>query len=259
MSNAPFPNPYQIPGAALAVDTADRQPQQVPAGNGLAWISTAWAIFRQQPGLFIAMTVLLWIVNIALSLVPFVGQLASPLLSPVLMGGFMLAVSKVDRGERTEVADLFAGFKINFSQLLVVGAIFLGLGMVLFIVAAVAVFAAVALGLDLEGGLSPGLLVAAVMIVMLSMLLIMMLMFTMSYATVLVMLGNDQPADAYQLAFKAFIVNFVPFLIYGLVSSLLYLLGILPLFLGLLIVSPWMTIAIYTGVKDMFPHMARTT
>ena len=76
---------------------------------------------------------------------------------------------------------------------------------------------------------------------------------------VLVMLGNDQPADAYQLAFKAFIVNFLPFLIYGLVSSLLYLLGILPLFLGLLIVSPWMTIAIYTGVKDMFPHMARTT
>ncbi len=258
MSNVPFPNPYQIPGAQLAAADADHQPLKVPAGNGLTWIGDAWAIFRQQPGLFIGITLLLVIINITVGTVPFVGQLASMLLSPVLMGGFVLVARKVERGERTEIGDLFAGFKQNLNPLLVVGAIYLGLAVALFLIGALAVFAAIATGFDAGSGLSPGLLFAAIMTALLALLLIMMLMFTMSYASVLVMLGHDQPTDAYRLAFQAFVVNLLPFLLFGLVSSLLYLLGILPLILGLLVVSPWMTIAIYTGVKDMFPHIDRT-
>lgn len=274
MNQDATPNPYEIPAATLAT-SRDQAPRQVPAMNGLDWVVSAWAIFRQRPGLFIGMTLLMAIINFALGMLPLIGMLAS-LLSPALIGGFALATCKVDRGEPADIGDLFAGFKQNFSQLLVVGAIFLGISFVLLLVGGIVVGICLALGLDFDRGLSPGLLVAGIMALMLSMLLIMMLFITMSYAAMMVMLGNFEPVAAYRQAFNAFWVNILPFLVFGVASGLLYALCMLPLLLGLidttlmlagivpmlllllLLVSPWMTVAIYTGVKDMFDGVANT-
>ena len=272
MNQDATPNPYEIPVATLA-QSQDRRPRRVPAMNGLSWLESAWDIFKQRPGLFIGMTMLMLVINFALGMLPVIGLLAS-LLSPALIGGFALATCKTDRGEHADVGDLFAGFKQNFSQLLVVGAIFLVISLVLMLAGGIAIGVCFAMGLDFNTGLSPGLLVAGMMGFMLSMLLIMMLFVTMSYASMMVMLGNFEPVAAYQQAFNAFWVNILPFLVFGLASGALYALCMLPLLLGLidstlffagmipmlllilLLVSPWMTIAIYTGVKDMFDDVA---
>ena len=47
-------------------------------------------------------------------------------------------------------------------------------------------------------------------------------------------------------------MNILPFLIYGLVAMVLVILGSLPLMLGLLVVVPLLTIAIYTAYRDIF-------
>ncbi|HVL01637.1 MAG TPA: BPSS1780 family membrane protein [Dongiaceae bacterium] len=262
------PNPYQIPGTQLT-QAGEIRLRRVPAMNGLEWLTDAWGLFRRRPGLFIGLTLLMAIINFALGMVPLIGLFAS-LLSPVFLGGFALAASKIDRGEPAEVGDLFAGFKQNFSQLLVVGAIFLGIGFVLMMVGGIVVAVCFALGFNMNTGLSPGLLVTGMMAIMVAFLLIMALFITMSYAAMIVMLTNCEPVAAYREAFNAFLVNFMPFLVFSAASAFLYGVSALPLTLGLidtdlllvgvlpmlgfvvLVVSPWMTIAIYTGVKDMF-------
>lgn len=248
-------NAYQIPASRLAPEAPDAPTLvRVPAGNGLTWIGDAWRLFRLEPGLLVGLSLLQWVISTGMGSVPFLGQLASAVLSPTLLAGFFLAVWKLDRGERASVDDLFAGFRLRFGPLLVVGLIFLGICLALLLLGAAVV--AIGIGLGLENvSQHPGLLMAVVLLVCLALMLILMALFTMNYATVLVMLSHCEPGAAYRLAFRAFMVNVLPFLVFGLASSLLYLLGLLPLLLGLLIVSPWMTIAIYTGMKDLFPNL----
>src|SRR6188472_2268462 len=53
---------------------------------------------------------------------------SSALFSPVISGGIMLGCEAVRRGERLEVGYLFAGFQRHFGKLVAIGAISLGLG-----------------------------------------------------------------------------------------------------------------------------------
>jgi hypothetical protein len=55
----------------------------VPAGNAFEWLKQGWAMFVVNPGIWIAMTVILIIIFVALSIVPLIGQLAAQLLTPV--------------------------------------------------------------------------------------------------------------------------------------------------------------------------------
>jgi hypothetical protein len=88
-------NPYRAPQAHVAdASSGDgnlvEDPKTVDAGRGLAWLSEGWALFKQAPAIWIAITVIAGVAFIALGLIPMLGQLVSPLLSVVVGGGIML-------------------------------------------------------------------------------------------------------------------------------------------------------------------------
>jgi uncharacterized membrane protein len=58
--------------------------------------------------------------------------------------------------------------------------------------------------------------------------------------------------DAMRLSFFACLRNFLPFLVYGVISAALLLLAMIPLGLGLLIMIPTMTASLYVSYKDIF-------
>ena len=64
-------NPYAAPKAAVADETtvlnADFVPggQSRPIGNGWTWIADGWDLFKRQPGMWIGIVLLLFVIMIA--------------------------------------------------------------------------------------------------------------------------------------------------------------------------------------------------
>ena len=54
--------------------------RSVPSGHGWDWIASGWAMFKRQPGAWVLIAVVLGVAVIAISLIPFVGSIALPVL-----------------------------------------------------------------------------------------------------------------------------------------------------------------------------------
>ncbi len=106
----------------------------VPAGNGWTWIADAWAFTGEQRWTFVGIFLLIVVLQIVANFIPIIGALAMTLLSPVLVGGFLLGCEAVRRGERLEVGHLFAGFQRHTAKLVGLGALSLAFGIVAAIV-----------------------------------------------------------------------------------------------------------------------------
>ena len=72
------------------------------------------------------------------------------------------------------------------------------------------------------------------------------------FAPALVILNDMGAVEAMKRSFSGCIKNILPFLLYGVIAMVLVILGMIPLFLGLLVVIPVLTAAIYTSYKDIF-------
>lgn len=85
-----------------------------------------------------------------------------------------------------------------------------------------------------------------------AMLLGIPLAMAMYFAPALVALERVPVMRSFALSFMGCLRNILPFLVYGLVALVLFVLGALPFLLGLLVVMPLLTIAIYTAYEDIF-------
>jgi uncharacterized membrane protein len=96
-------------------------------------ISRGWALVRDNPGLTMGSTLLIWVVTLALAMIPLIG-LAVIFVGPVLMGGLYYVFIRRIRGETPEIADAFAGINLAFLQLGLAGvvtALLIAVGMAL--------------------------------------------------------------------------------------------------------------------------------
>jgi uncharacterized membrane protein len=226
----------------------------------LLWISEAWQLFKQQPGTWIGAVVLFYLVLILVSIVPLIGGLAVTILTPMLSAGLVMGARRQDRAGRFQISHLFAGISTCAGPLALVGLAYLLLAIGIGIIAALlfgAVFASMSTTMDLSA-LNPedmSLVVGNPVIllpVLVALLLGIPLAMAMYFAPSLVALDRVPVLQAFRLSFVGCLKNILPFLVYGLVAMVLVILGSLPLMLGLLVVLPILTIAIYTAYRDIF-------
>jgi hypothetical protein len=85
-------------------------------GNGIE-------LFKKDIGNFVLFTLLVVGVSAGLSFVPFVGSLASVVISPPLSVGYFFVADKIRRGEAYTFNNFFDGFKAPFGQLVVLSLI----------------------------------------------------------------------------------------------------------------------------------------
>lgn len=262
----PEPNPYAPPRADLQPppndldDAALDQPRNLPAGRGWAWITEAWVLFKDAPGSWIGALLLFYVILIVASLIPLVGGLASSLLGPMFSAGLMLGAHAQFRGDGFTVSYLFAGVTRKGGPLLLVGLAYLG-GVILMGLILAALFAGflASSGLEMNAdGLDPSqlenaaVLQTVVLPVLVVMLLAIPLAMAMFFAPALVALNDVPVLRAFKLSFLACLKNILPFLVFGLAAMLMVLVGALPFGLGLLVVMPILTIAVYTAYRDIF-------
>ena len=249
-------NPFEAPTAHVEDakttidDTLCSEPNRVAAGRGASWWGEAWRIFRQSPGLWIGIGIVLIIIQFALGKIPVVGDLATSLLFPVFGAGLILGCHSLDCGEDLTFGHLFAGFQVNFGRLLMIGVLTLVGFTIIFLVAMALGWGG---GVASSGSRSIAAMMSGLLLVGLVVLLLMIpVIMATWYAPALVVLHDISAFDAMKMSFSGCLRNFLPFLVYGLMFILLAIVATLPIGLGWLVLMPVMFCSTYTSYRDIF-------
>lgn len=252
-------NPYAAPQSDVTIHSDDPSvmngPHSVPAGNGWQWIAGGWRYFSRNPFAWIGAIVVWMILMIVSSLIPFLGSIALYLLMPVFAAGFVLGADEQRTGGNFEVGHLFAGFSNNTGRLVVVGLLYL-LGMMAILLISMMIFggALFASKDSLQSTAANPLTMFTTFGLPLLVMLALYMLLAMAYwfAPALVALEGVSPFNAMKMSFTASLKNVLPFLVYGLCALVLLIVAIIPVGLGLFIMAPVMTAALYVSYRDIF-------
>lgn len=223
--------------------------QTVPAGNGVSWIAAGWGLFKQQPGMWLLVMVIL-IALMLLGAIPLV-NIVLALVGPVLVGGLMIGCRSIEEGSGLEVGHLFAGFREHAGKLILIGLFNVGawllVVLIIFLLVGGSVFALQSGGADPAAGL-----VSAALAALLGLALGVPIYMAIWFAPVLVTLNGMEVGAALKSSFFASLKNVMPFLLYGLVMFVLMIVASLPIMLGWLVLGPVFVASIYTAYRDVF-------
>lgn len=257
-------DPYAAPEAdqvstPLAGELSD--PASHPAGHGWAWITRGFWHFKQNPLAWI-LTMVIWVaLSIVVSMLPFIGSLAITLFSPVILAGFMLGCAAQDHGDDFEISHLFAGFSSSVGQLVLVGLLYL-IGFIIIMVVLTLFGGGVMFGM--MGGMGtmenpdPTMLSSAagvgsvILMILVAFGLSIPLMMAYWFAPALIAMEGLSAMTAMKMSFAGCLKNILPFLVYGIVMMIIFVIGSIPVGLGLLVVLPVITASIYTAYRDIY-------
>lgn len=237
----------------ISAPAFDGDSRTVPPGNAFEWLKQGWAMFVVNPGVWIAMMVILIVIFLALAIVPLIGQLAAHLLTPVLGAGMLVACQKVANGDAIEIPDLFAGFKRNTGNLVMLGVLYMAGMLAIFAIVALLGGGSLAGGMMLGRGAGLGMAMGGMLLAMLlSLALSVPLFMAIWFAPSLVLFNNMQPVPALKASFNACLKNMVAFLVYGLITLVLCFFAALPIGLGFLVLGPVLAGSVYASYRDIF-------
>jgi uncharacterized membrane protein len=244
--------------SASPPEAFDPHGRRVPARHGVEWIRNGWRIFRQRPGVWIGLGLIYVVLLVLLGAVPLL-NLLTLLLGPVLMGGAMFAYERARTSGEVQIGDLFAGFRQQSGQLVIVGLLALALtalgSIVLWVTTSIPAGDSVA---TLTGNVAftAGSVLNAGSAELIGIAVYLMI-FTAAiaatwFAPALVMLHNVAPYAAMKASLAACVKNWLPLLVYSIVLALLMLIASIPFGLGLLVMVPVMLLSIGDSYRDIF-------
>lgn len=248
------PNPFLSPGSG---DPSSASPGEgaraVAAAQGWTWIASGFELFKKQPGIWIGIVLVLFVVLVILAFIPLLGAIATFLLMPVFTGGLMLGCQSLARDGSLEIGHLFAGFKTQTGNLIVLGALSIAAWVVVMlpvmaIVGTGAFFGAARGDVAGIGAMGASFALAFLIAMGLSILIYMALWF----APALVVLRAVAPVAAIKRSFGGCLKNLIPFLIYGVVVLVLGVIATIPLGLGWLVLGPVLVASVYTAFRDIY-------
>lgn len=250
--------PYAQPPAPQSATAPPHEGWAVAANRGVAWWSEGWRLFTASPVIWIVITLLYIALTLGLHLIPFIGQIAGMILTPVLAGGVLLGCRALDRGGELTVAHLFAAFSTKLGPLALVGLLYFAGWVLAFLIAAAV--AAATVGVSSLSALWSGdpmqmisaFGIGALVMVLVVLLVALPLVMAYWFAPALVALRGDEPFASLKTSFVASIRNIPPFLIYGLLSIVFAIAATIPLGLGWLVLLPVFAASVYASYKDIF-------
>jgi uncharacterized membrane protein len=202
-------------------------------------------LWRRGPATFCGIALVILVANIALSVVPLVGVVLAQIVLPLLECGLLYASLAADRGDRPRFRHLVA---IASAPARAQAAV---------VVTALVVFAVEALVAKLIGGfdmLTPASNAEAIegyaLIVTYAFGIVVSLPLT--FVPFAVLFDAEGFRRAFTQSGAAFSRNVAPLLLYGALSFVLLLIGLVTNGVGLLLALPWSAAASYAAWKDVF-------
>ena len=251
--------PPESPAASAATAEAGNfiaGGRAVDVGRGWEWIASGFALFKKQPGTWILLLIVLLVCTILISLVPMIGGLANMLLLQVFVGGVMIGCRALDSDENLEVGHVFAGFKQNTSNLVVLGL----LALVAWVFVLIPVILIVGGGSFMAMMRDSDAAAAGIATLGLTFVLAMLVALALSipvymalwFAPSLIVFHDLAPVAAMKTSFLACLKNIIPFLFYGVILLVLSVIAAIPLGLGFLVLMPVILASVYTAYRDIF-------
>lgn len=231
--------------------------RRVDAGRGWAWIPAGWALFMRAPLMWVITLVLLFVVALAMSLLPILGSLAFQVLMPVIAGGLYRACYNLEHGGEFELDSLLSGFKDGFGPLALLGVLFTVASIVIVLLMA-GIMGFSVLGAVMSAGSEDavaavaGSIMAVLLGTFVGMALLVPLMAAYWFAPALVAMNNVAPLEALKASFFACFRNFIPFLVYSVVMTVLAVIAVIPFGLGMLAWVPLMMTTTYVAYREIF-------
>ncbi|PPE72372.1 hypothetical protein C3942_18840 [Solimonas fluminis] len=227
--------------------------RKVSAGRGLAWISDGFALFKQAPLLWIGILVLWVVAAMLLSLIPVIGSLAINLCMAMVLGGVLLGAREQSQGRPLSLDSLLSGFKAPLREpLLMLGVAYLLIAIVMGL--AVALMMILAFGTAVMSGDMQDLSFGIGTIVTGLLMLAMIVVFSLAtwFAPGLVVFRGAKVVEALKLSFAAGTANLGALAVYGIVAMVLALVAMIPLGLGLLVLTPILMASTWCCFRDVF-------
>lgn len=255
-------NPYAAPKAAVADQTLPVKGNFVPGGRGVAagrgtsWIGGAWDLFKQSPGIWIGMIIVMFVLFLVASFIPLIGPLAVSVVFGVFMGGIMIGCRSLETGGELEFAHLFAGFREKLGTLVAVGALYVAgylvIMLIVMLITGASMFAMMGVGGEPQAADPMAMLATVGVAALLMMALTVPLLMTVWLAAPLVVFHEHGAIEAMKGSFTGCLRNMLPFLVYGVVMVVLSIAATIPIGLGWLVLGPMIAASVYTAYRDIY-------
>ncbi|HQS02127.1 MAG: hypothetical protein B7Y07_01995 [Halothiobacillus sp. 24-54-40] len=248
--------------------------------RGWGWILDGWRLMKSRLGLAIGVVMLMYVLLFVASMVPFVGNVLTPFLSPFLAGGVYLVFARMREIERRGQFEPLAreqpiSFDLMFSvfkdarprrALLHLAAITIGFTLAMLFL--MAVFVSIKLsGIDhtvlTDATATDAQRVAFLMPILLDpsawlvwlIALVVVAIYSMAtfFAVPLIVLRGLSVVPALKQSVQAVAQNWLAFLWYGVIWLLLFISVPLTLMLSLIILLPLMFVSVFIAFEDIWP------
>ncbi|MBL8433988.1 MAG: hypothetical protein JNL99_03555 [Zoogloea sp.] len=244
---SPAAHPYQ--------DARHPRPRHVAPAASLAWLKSGWSSFTRNPGVWMAISLVFFVILVALLAIPVLGMVIAIIGFPILVAGMVLGCDAQARGEPLKVDHLFSGLRVHAAHLALVGCFYL-LGTVIAGILPMLIGGVLLTGLFytelhslswLAVALGSAAFATAIIIT------IMTIMITaLWFATPLVALRDTPPLDAMKMSLSACFNNLGSFVVLGVLIYVLIWVALLPLGLGMIVLIPVLAGTLHASYQDVF-------
>lgn len=187
----------------------------------LAWMREGWDRLHREPARWLGMTLMFFVIALALKRIPFLGNFVLVLISPIMLAGALLAVRSTASAVAPQnikqwfhvltldgVRELFQVFRREDHAFAIVIVCIVTLGLVVLISIPELLITGGAIvsgltGISLAGPLRPSMLIGIVFVTGMYLLLCMALI----YVVPLTLFGNRQPVPAVAESFRACLIH----------------------------------------------------
>jgi hypothetical protein len=220
-------------------------PRAVPPRHAFAWYEEAMRLWKRAPASWGALALITIGIELALDALPGAGSLVGKIITPLVASGMIFAALAADRESRPRAVHAFVAFTAPAGAIAAI------------LVASLATFAAEAAAAWWIGEVnllvptanqpppSIATIIGAHVVAALASL-------PLTFVPFHVLLERVNVHAAFAASFRAFSLNTVPLLLYGAVSLLLLLFGLITYGVGFLVVLPLWIASSYAAWKDIF-------
>ena len=205
------------------------------------YISGGVRMVKENLGLFVGYTVLMFVINAFASIFPFGGLVVG---AP-LTAGFFLAANKLNQGYELELGDFFKGFN-HLGQLVVYSLLVILLFAILAIPAGV--FAVSMIAFDFDGDFA---IIFALMFGFAVLAMVLYFAVSFMWAPHLIIFGKKKAWESMEISHKIIKKDFINFIGFGLMLGLMNIAGFLFFGVGLLFTIPATACALYLAFEDV--------
>lgn len=240
----------------------------VPSNHGWGWLKTAWKLFTRQPLFWVGISVFSLVVAILISFFPIVGGIANQIFYYFMGAGYCACCLQLINGQRATLRGFFSVFKSeHLTGIAILVAVMFGVTLVGIVVAIVILIVLQPQGAQSWSGMkfeeifnhlitNINIVVSIPLILVVVMLIFFVSVLTF-YAVPLITINRLGAFVALKKTLRVMAGNVPAFLVNGLVNIALILAGLLPLFLGMLVVMPLLWIQLFTTYHDLFYRQKR--